>query len=215
MLLELRLLRTLMRTRWIRKVELDKRNKQTNIYIYITTLKKYPRIIIKNQTTQKKVKSSFIFITFLSMRNSGKLSPTTAIIKASPVPRGIHFTMSAWIIGITLVVFAYIGIPIITAIGTANGLLFVIYFSKNQVGMNQWMSHPIATHKRTYGMIFQIRAKLSLITSLMNFFQFIFSFSMSTGAQLFFQINSATSHSIFSFQIIHPPIIPRNIQDAT
>ena len=103
---------------------------------YITTLKKYPRIIIKNQTIPKKVRRSFVLIIFFKIKNSGKLSPTTAIINASPVQRGIHFVIRAWIIGITLVALAYIGIQRITAIGTANGFDLVIYFSKNPVGIN-------------------------------------------------------------------------------
>jgi hypothetical protein len=71
----------------------------------------------------------------LSIRNSGKLNPTTAIINANHVPNGIHFAIKAWTIGITPIAFAYIGIQTITAIGTPNGFDAVIYFSKNHVGM--------------------------------------------------------------------------------
>jgi len=70
--------------------------------------------------------NNFVFITFLSIRNSGRDKPTTAIINANPVPNGIHFAINAWTIGITLVALAYIGIPTITAIGTANGLFLVM-----------------------------------------------------------------------------------------
>jgi hypothetical protein len=72
------------------------------------------------------MRSNLVFITFLSIKNSGNDKPTTAIIKANQVPSGIHFAINAWTIGITLVAFAYIGIPTITAIGMANGLFFVI-----------------------------------------------------------------------------------------
>lgn len=78
--------------------------------------------------------NNFVFMTFLRMRNSGRDKPTTAIINANHVPNGTHLAINAWTIGITLVAFAYIGIPTKTAIGTANGLLLVTYASKNQVG---------------------------------------------------------------------------------
>lgn len=98
-------------------------------------MKIYPEIIIDRVTIPKNASNNLIFITFLRMRNSGSDNPTTAIIKAKPVPRGIHFAMSACTIGMTLVAFAYIGIPKITANGTANGLFLVIYCSKNPVGI--------------------------------------------------------------------------------
>lgn len=116
---------------------------------YKTILKKYPKSIIKNQTKPKNIKSNWIFITFLSIKNSGSESPTTAIIKARPVQSGIHFEISASTIGIILVALAYIGIPIITAIGTAKGLSAVMYFSKNPVGTNQWIMAQSQTHKST------------------------------------------------------------------
>ena len=83
------------------------------------------------------------------MRNSGKDKPTTAIINANPVPNGIHFAINAWTIGITLVALAYIGIQIITAKGTANGLFLVIYTSKNPVGMKPCIAAPTATQSNT------------------------------------------------------------------
>ena len=154
-------------------------------------------------------------MTFFKIRNSGRLNHTTAIMNASHVPIGIHFKIRACIIGIMLVAFAYIGIPSITAIGTAKGLFFVIYFSKNQVGTNPCINHQRATHKSTYGIIFHIRTKLSLLTCFMNFFHLISSFSISFGIQLFFQMKSATSHSILNFHIMKPQIIQRSIQENT
>jgi hypothetical protein len=100
-------------------------------------LKKYPSIIIKNQINPKKVRSNFIFITFFNIKNSGRLSQTTAIIKASHVHRGIHLSIKDSIIGIILVAFVYIGIHRITDRGTANGCSTVIYFWKNHSGTYQ------------------------------------------------------------------------------
>lgn len=170
---------------------------------------------MKNPTIPKKARRSFILMTFLRMRNSGRLSPTTAIMKASPVPRGIHFAMRAWMIGRTLVALAYIGIPRMTAIGTAKGFDLVIYCSKNPVGMNPWMIHPMNTPIRIYGIIFQMSAKLSRLTTLKNVFHFLVSSRTSTGVPLFFQINSATSHSILNLPMIHPPSIPRITPEVT
>lgn len=95
------------------------------------------------------MKSSLNFITFFSIKNSGKLSQTTAIINASHVQIGIHFDINASIIGIILVEFAYIGIHSTTAIGTAKGLELDICFSKNHVGTNQWIIAQIHTHNIT------------------------------------------------------------------
>ena len=104
--------------------------------VYNTILKKYHNIIMDIPTTPKKMSSNLVFMTFLSIKNSGNDKPTTAIINANHVPNGIHFAINAWTMGITLVAFAYIGIPTITAIGTANGLFLLIYCSKNPVGIN-------------------------------------------------------------------------------
>jgi hypothetical protein len=70
------------------------------------------------------------------MRNSGKLNPTTAIIKANPVPRGTHLAINACMMGMTLVALAYIGIQSITAIGTAKGVSSEMYCAKNPSGTN-------------------------------------------------------------------------------
>ena len=75
-----------------------------------------------------------VFITFLNIKNSGKLSPTIAIIKATHVQSGIHFSIKLLIIGIAQAAFEYIGIQAKTANGTANILSALIYFWKNQAG---------------------------------------------------------------------------------
>jgi hypothetical protein len=72
-----------------------KKKTDTLVFYYKTILKKYQSIIIKNHTSPKNIKSNCIFITFFNIKNSGKLRPITAIIKASQVPRGTHFTINA------------------------------------------------------------------------------------------------------------------------
>jgi hypothetical protein len=120
-------------------------------------------MIIKKVTIQKYVSNNFIFITFLRIRNSGKDRPITAIIKASAVPIGTPFAISDWTTGITPAELVYIGIPMITAKGTAKGLFLVMYASKNQVGINPWITAQTATPSNTYGIIFHIKAKESLL----------------------------------------------------
>jgi hypothetical protein len=63
--------------------------------IYKTILKKYPKSIIKKPINPKYISNNCIFITFLSIKNSGSERPTTAIINARPVQSGIHLTISA------------------------------------------------------------------------------------------------------------------------
>lgn len=125
-------------------------------------------------TIPKNIRSSLIFITFLRIRNSGKDKPTTAIINASHVPSGIHFAMSACTMGMTLVAFAYMGIQTSTAMGTANGLCLVMYFSKNPVGMYPWMTAPTPTHNSIYGMTFFVIDRASLVISFILFLKTIF-----------------------------------------
>gem|GEM_PF-2824722 len=116
-------------------------------------------------------------------------------------------------IGTTQAAFEYIGIQAITATGTAKGLFKFMYFSKNQVGTNQCISHQIATQTKTYGIIFQIRSKESFITFLINIFQIIFCFSIFW-IQVFlaFKTKSAISLSSHNFQTINPHNIQRVIQ---
>ena len=54
-------------------------------------LNRYPEIMIKRATTEKKMAMSLKVITFLSKVASGIDKPTTAIIKAMAVPMGIPF----------------------------------------------------------------------------------------------------------------------------
>lgn len=85
-------------------------------------------------------------------------------MNARAVPIGTHFAINDCTTGMTPAEFVYMGTQTRTAIGTAKGLLLVMYVSKNHVGINQWITPPTATHNKTYGIIFHIRAKeLSLI----------------------------------------------------
>jgi hypothetical protein len=78
--------------------------------------------MIKNHTNPKKVNNNLNFIIFLRIRNSGKLSHTTAIIKAIPVQKGTHLSIRDSTIGTTLIALAYIGIHNTTETGTAKKL---------------------------------------------------------------------------------------------
>ena len=76
---------------------------------------------MKKVTTPKKIAINFQVITFLSIVASGIESPTTAIIKAMAVPSGTPLATKTCITGMTPAALLYIGIPKITAIGTAKG----------------------------------------------------------------------------------------------
>ena len=91
------------------------------------------------------------------------------------MPIGIHFAINDCTIGMIPAEFVYIGTQTITANGTAKGLFLVIYVSKNQVGINQWISPPTATHSNTYGIIFRIKAKESLLICFKNILNFNFT----------------------------------------
>ena len=52
-------------------------------------LNTYPEIMIHKVTTEKKIAISFKVITFFNNIASGNESPTTPIIKAIAVPKGI------------------------------------------------------------------------------------------------------------------------------
>ena len=107
-----------------------------NIYIHCKSrLNKYPEIIIHNVTTPKKMAISFNVITFFKSIASGKDKPTTPIINAIAVPKGIPFATNTCTIGKIPEAFEYIGTAKIVAIGTANKLSLSIYFSKKPSGI--------------------------------------------------------------------------------
>ena len=55
-------------------------------------LNKYPEMMMQSVTTPKKITISFKVITFFKSIASGNDNPTTPIIKAIAVPKGIPFT---------------------------------------------------------------------------------------------------------------------------
>jgi len=93
--------------------------------------------------------SSFVLMTFFSIKNSGSESPTTHIIKASHVHIGIQAVIKDWIIGNTHAELLYIGIARITAIGTAKKLSSEIYFDNSHAGIKPCINHQIAIQTKT------------------------------------------------------------------
>lgn len=79
-------------------------------------------MMIPLPTMAKNNPISLIEMIFFSISASGKLNAVTAIIKLSAVPKSIPLPVSTSTKGITPAALEYIGIPIITAIITANGL---------------------------------------------------------------------------------------------
>ena len=93
-------------------------------------LKIYPEIIIHTVTTEKKMAINLIVITFFNNIASGKDNPTTPIIKAMAVPKGIPFATKTCATGRIPDALEYIGTAKIVAAGTANQLSLLMYFSK-------------------------------------------------------------------------------------
>lgn len=163
----------------------------------------------------KNKRRSFIFITFLSIKNSGRDKPTVAIINASHVPRGTPLAMSDWIIGMTLVAFAYMGTHRSTANGTAKMLSLPIYHSKNHTGTNPWIPAQIPTQRSTYGNTFLVISHHSLVASFricLQFFSWSCCWKLLSGN---FRMKSATCDSNFSFHNIRHPTIPSNTPPHT
>ena len=100
--------------------------------------------MIQTVTTAKNIISIFVVIIFLSSKPSGMDKPTTAMEKAITVPNGIPFSTNTCMMGKIPAVLLYMGTPIITAMGTANGLSLLMYASKNPVGINPCINPPTA-----------------------------------------------------------------------
>ena len=98
-------------------------------------LNKYPEKMMQSVTTPKKMAISFRVITFFKSIASGNDSPTTPIINAMAVPKGIPFATNTWTTGRMPEALEYIGTAKMVAMGTANKLSFAIYFSKNPSGI--------------------------------------------------------------------------------
>ena len=75
-------------------------------------------------TTPKKIPTSRHVITFFKSVASGNDNPTTAIIKAMAVPRGMPLATKTSMTGTMPAALAYIGTAQTTAKGTASQLSF-------------------------------------------------------------------------------------------
>ena len=95
----------------------------------------YPDIIIQSATTAKNIPISLNDITFFKSIASGSERPTTAIINAMAVPKGIPFATNTCTTGSIPEALEYIGTAKIVAIGTANRLSLSIYCSKKPSGI--------------------------------------------------------------------------------
>ena len=82
----------------------------------------------------KNIPTSRHVITFFSMVASGNDSPTTDIMKAMAVPRGMPLATNTSMTGTMPAALAYIGTAHMTASGTANQLSFDSHVSKKPSG---------------------------------------------------------------------------------
>ena len=98
-------------------------------------LNRYPDMMIQSVTTTKKMAMSFNVITFFNSIASGKDKPTTPIIKAIAVPKGIPLATKTWTTGSMPDALEYMGTAKTVAIGTAKRLSLFICFSKNPSGI--------------------------------------------------------------------------------
>ena len=80
--------------------------------------------MIKKATVPKKIPINLQVITFLSRVASGKDNPTTAIMKAMAVPKGMPLATNTSMTGTIPAALAYIGTARRTEKGTANQLSF-------------------------------------------------------------------------------------------
>ena len=103
-------------------------------YFYSITLNVQPKSIIINATVQKKIPISRQVITFLSIVASGRERPTTDIMNARAVPKGMPLATNTSTTGTIPAALAYIGTARITANGTAYQCSPLRYSSKNPSG---------------------------------------------------------------------------------
>ncbi len=87
---------------------------------YRRRLNRYPDKTIKRLTTPKKIPTRRQVITFFNRIASGRDKPTTAIIKAMAVPKGIPLATSTCTIGTIPAALAYNGTAQRTDSGTAT-----------------------------------------------------------------------------------------------
>ena len=92
-------------------------------------------MMMQSVTTPKKIPISFKVITFFKSIASGRDKPTTPIIKAIAVPKGIPFATKTCATGNIPDALEYMGTAKMVAIGTANRLSFAMYCSKKPSGI--------------------------------------------------------------------------------
>ena len=106
--------------------------------------------MMKRVMVAKNIEMRRHVITFFSRVASGRESPTTPIMKAMAVPRGMPFATNTSTTGTMPAALAYIGTARITLSGTAYQLSRDIYCSKNPSGMKPCMNAPMPMPIRTY-----------------------------------------------------------------
>ena len=97
-----------------------------------------------------KKKSSLGLITLLSMIMEGSERAVTAIMKERTVPRPTPLAKRASAMGMVPKMSAYIGIPRAVANRTEKGLLFPRTAWIRVVGIQLWITAPMATPPTTY-----------------------------------------------------------------
>lgn len=90
---------------------------------------------MKRATVEKKTRMRRQVMAFFSMVASGSESPTTDIIKAMAVPRGMPLATKTSTTGTIPAALAYIGTARMTLNGTVYQLLPDMYCSKNPSGI--------------------------------------------------------------------------------
>lgn len=90
--------------------------------------------MIQTVTTLKNMPINFHVITFFKSIASGRDNPTTPIIKAIAVPKGIPLATKTSTTGKIPEALEYIGTASIVAIGTAKKLSFPIILLKETFG---------------------------------------------------------------------------------
>ncbi len=92
-------------------------------------------MMMQSVTTPKNIPINFTVITFFKSIASGRDKPTTPIINAMAVPKGIPFETNTCTTGKIPDALEYIGTASIVDIGTASRLSLLIYCSKNPSGI--------------------------------------------------------------------------------
>ena len=98
-------------------------------------LNRKPERMMKRATVEKKIRMRRHVMAFFSMVASGSDSPTTDIMKAMAVPKGMPFATNTSTIGTMPAALAYIGTARMTLNGTAYQCSRERYCSKKPSGI--------------------------------------------------------------------------------